>query len=63
MLIECLDLGPMSRNYVSHSSIINIFFTLLFPSAGVWLANLMVALVREPQQVRMKGAFRSFSFT
>ena len=37
--------------------------TLLSPSAGVWLANLMVALVREPQQVRMKGAFRSFSFT
>ena len=37
--------------------------TLLSPSAGVWLANLMVALVREPQQVRMKGAFRLFSFT
>ena len=53
----------MSRHYVSQSSIINIFFTLLFPSAGVWLANLMVALVREPQHVNTNGAFNLFSFT
>ena len=37
--------------------------TLLFPSAGVWLANLMVALVREPQQVMMKGATSLLSLT
>ena len=36
---------------------------LLFPSAGVWLANLMVALVRDPQQVRMNGARRFCSAT
>ena len=37
--------------------------TLLFPSAGVWLANLMVALVRDPQQVMMKGATSLLSLT
>jgi len=31
---------------------------LLFPSAGVWLAILRVALVREPQQVSTKAARR-----
>ena len=33
--------------------------TLLLPSAGVWLAILMVALVREPQQVSTKAARRA----
>ena len=40
-----------------------IISTLLFPSAGVWLANLMVALVRDPQQVITKGALSLFSLT
>ena len=37
--------------------------TLLFPSAGVWLASLSVALVREPQHVRMNGATSWLSAT
>jgi len=37
--------------------------TLLLPSAGVWLAILRVALVREPQQVSTKAARRPCSAT
>ena len=60
MLVKCLDLGILLHY---HESILLIRSTLLFPSAGVWLANLMVALVRDPQQVNTKGAFNLFSVT
>ena len=45
------------------SSVVSAQLTLLFPSAGVWLARRRVALVREPQHVMMKAASSLFSLT